>query len=195
MGNFVLRLAQPDDLTTRSGPTDLPGKSRFHIRWSDVPMQGYMTQFVYDTLYCQTRRILRARPLAGGRSHHPAEGRIEPSRSSCRGAFQFHDGQSADVPTTWFWSFPPFCSTSRKGPAAAFLPVARPGHRITGRTAPTRWLFKLKQTTLTRPFVAAFPLVAILKFVASSKPNIKGQTIWGQAWLASNSAGSGCIHS
>src|SRR5262249_24438439 len=97
---------------------------------------------------------------------------------------KFHDGSpliSDDV----VWSFHRLLNV-KKGPAGAFLAVLDPS-RITAPDS-TTVEFKLKQPYA--PFLAATPLVAILNRRVI-EPNIKDND-WGEAWLASNSAGSGC---
>jgi peptide/nickel transport system substrate-binding protein len=174
------RMAQatpgPDELIWAD---DLPGSLDPHTL-SDVPMQGYMIN-VYDTLYVNKENPPKLEPwLATG--HSISEDGMTVAFKLHDGV-KFHDGSpltSDDV----VWSFQRMLKI-KKGPAAAFLPVLDP----TSVTAPdaTTVVFKLKKPYA--PFVAATPLVAIVNR-RLVEANIKSDDL-GQAWLASNAAGSG----
>ena len=73
----------------------------------------------------------------------------------------------------------------KNGPAAAFLPVLD-SDQVTAPD-PTTVVFKLKHPYV--PFLSATPLVAIMNRRVIKANDKDGD--WGQAWLASNSAGSG----
>jgi peptide/nickel transport system substrate-binding protein len=158
---------------------NLPGSLDPHAL-SDVPMQGYMIN-VYDTLYVNRDNPPKLVPwLATG---HTVSDDGLTITFKLRDGVKFHDGSpltSADV----VWTFNRLLNV-KKGPASAFLVVLD----ANGITAPdpTTVVFKLKQPYA--PLVAATPLVAILNRRVI-EPNVKDND-WGQAWLASNSAGSG----
>jgi peptide/nickel transport system substrate-binding protein len=168
---------KPDELVWAD---DLPGSLDPHSV-SDVPMQGYMIN-VYDTLYVNRDNPPKLVPwLATG--HTISDDKLTVT-FKLREGVKFHDGSpltSDDV----VWTFHRLLSV-KKGAASAFLPVLE----ANGVTAPdpTTVEFKLKQPYA--PFVSATPLVAILnrRMVESQAKD----NDWGQAWLASNSAGSGC---
>ena len=175
-GRVGLAQHKPDELVWAD---DLPG-SLDPQALSDVPMQGYMIN-VYDTLYVNQDNPPKLVPwLATG--HTVSDDGLTVTFKLHDGV-KFHDGSpliSEDV----VWTFHRLLN-GKKGPAAAFLAVLDPN----GITAPdpTTVVFKLKQPYA--PFLAATPLVAILNRRAI-EPNVKDND-WGQAWLASNSAGSG----
>jgi peptide/nickel transport system substrate-binding protein len=167
----------PDELIWAD---NLPGSLDPHAL-SDVPMQGYMIN-VYDTLYVNKGNPPKLEPwLATG--HTVSDDGLTVTFRLHEGV-KFHDGSpltSEDV----VWSFRRLL-TIKKGPASAFLAVLD----ADGISAPdpTTVVFKLKAPYA--PFLSATPLVAILNrklLEAKVKDND-----WGQAWLASNSAGSGC---
>jgi peptide/nickel transport system substrate-binding protein len=177
MGDRVaLAQPMPDELIWAD---DLPGSLDPHAL-SDVPMQGYMIN-VYDTLYVNKENPPRLVPwLATG--HTISDDGLTVTFKLHEGV-KFHDGSpltSDDV----VWSFQRMLNV-KKGPAAAFLPVLDPSS-VTA-SDPTTVVFKLKHPYA--PFVAATPLVAILNR-RLVEANVKDND-WGQAWLASNSAGSG----
>jgi peptide/nickel transport system substrate-binding protein len=174
------RMAQatpgPDELIWAD---DLPGSLDPHAL-SDVPMQGYMIN-VYDTLYVNKENPPKLEPwLATGHTVSEDGTTVE---FKLHDGVKFHDGSpltSADV----VWSYQRMLNV-KKGPAAAFLPVLDPSS-VTAPDARTV-VFRLKKPYA--PFVAATPLVAIVNR-RLIEPNIKDND-WGQAWLASNAAGSG----
>ena len=143
-------------------------------------MQGYMIN-VYDTLYVNKENPPKLEPwLATGHTVSEDGTTVE---FKLRDGVKFHDGNpltSADV----VWSYQRMLNV-KKGPAAAFLPVLDPSS-VTAPDARTV-VFRLKKPYA--PFVAATPLVAIVNR-RLIEPNIKDND-WGQAWLASNAAGSG----
>lgn len=175
-GSVALAQRKTDELVWAD---NLPGSLDPHAL-SDVPMQGYMIN-VYDTLYVNKENPPKLVPwLATG--HTVSEDGLTVTFKLHDG-IKFHDGSpltSEDV----VWTFHRLLNV-KKGPAAAFLAVLDSN----SITAPdlTTVVFKLKQPYA--PFVAATPLVAILNRRVI-EPNIKDND-WGQAWLASNSAGSG----
>jgi peptide/nickel transport system substrate-binding protein len=178
IGNRVaLAQPMPDELVWAD---DLPGNlDPYSV--SDVPMQGYMIN-VYDTLYVNKENPPKLVPwLATG--HSISDDGLTVT-FKLREGVKFHDGSPLTADDV-VWSFHRLLNV-KKGPAAAFLPVLD----MAGVTAPdpTTVVFKLKQPYA--PFVAAFPLVAILNR-RQIEPNIRDND-WGQTWLASNSAGSGC---
>jgi peptide/nickel transport system substrate-binding protein len=167
---------KPDELVWAD---DLPGSLDPHAL-SDVPMQGYMIN-VYDTLYVNKENPPKLVPwLATG--HTVSDDGLTVT-FKLKDGVKFHDGSPLTAEDV-VWSFHRLLHV-KKGPAAAFLSVLDSN----GITAPdpTTVVFKLKQPYA--PFLAATPLVAILNRRAI-EPNIKDND-WGQAWLASNSAGSG----
>jgi peptide/nickel transport system substrate-binding protein len=176
-GRVALAQHKPNELVWAD---NLPGSLDPHAL-SDVPMQGYMVN-VYDTLYVNKENPPKLVPwLATG--HTVSEDGLTVTFKLHDG-IKFHDGSpltSEDV----VWTFHRLLNV-KKGPAAAFLAVLDSN----SITAPdlTTVVFKLKQPYA--PFVAATPLVAILNRRVI-EPNVKDND-WGQAWLASNSAGSGC---
>jgi peptide/nickel transport system substrate-binding protein len=175
-GRVALAQRKPDELVWAD---NLPGSLDPHAI-SDVPMQGYMVN-VYDSLYVNKENPPKLVPwLATG--HTVSEDGLTVTFKLHEG-IKFHDGSpltSEDV----VWTFHRLLNV-KKGPAAAFLALLDSG----SITAPdlTTVVFKLKQPYA--PFVAATPLVAILNRRVI-EPNVKDND-WGQAWLASNSAGSG----
>jgi peptide/nickel transport system substrate-binding protein len=175
-GRVALAQHRPDELVWAD---DLPGSLDPHAL-SDVPMQGYVIN-VYDTLYVNQDNPPKLVPwLATG--HTVSDDGLIITFKLHEGV-KFHDGSpltSEDV----VWTFHRLLNV-KKGPAAAFLTVLDPN----GITAPdpTTVVFKLKQPYA--PFLATTPLVAILNRRVI-EPNVKDND-WGQAWLASNSAGSG----
>lgn len=175
-GRVALAQRMPDELIWAD---DLPGSLDPHA-FFDVPMQGYMIN-VYDTLYVNKENPPKLVPwLATG--HTISDDGMTVTFKLHEGV-KFHDGSpltSEDV----VWSFHRLLNV-KKGPAAAFLAVLDPSD-VTAPD-PATVVFKLKQPYA--PFVAATPLVAILNR-RLIETNIKDSD-WGQAWLASNSAGSG----
>lgn len=176
-GRVALAERMPNELVWAD---DLPGSLDPHAL-SDVPMQGYMIN-VYDTLYVNKDNPPKLLPwLATG---HTISEDGSTVTVKLHDGVKFHDGSpltSDDV----VWSFRRLLSI-KKGAAAAFLPVLD----AEGISAPdpTTVVFKLKQPYA--PFLAAMPLVAILNRRVI-EPNVRDNDL-GQAWLASNSAGSGC---
>jgi peptide/nickel transport system substrate-binding protein len=167
---------RPNELVWADG---LPGSLDPHA-FSDVPMQGYMIN-VYDTLYVNQDNPPKLVPwLATG--HTTSDDGLTVA-FKLRDGVKFHDG-SALTAEDVVWSFHRLLSI-KKGPAAAFLAVLDPD-KITAPD-PATVVFKLKQPYA--PFVSATPLVAIINRRVVN-PQIKDND-WGQAWLASNSAGSG----
>lgn len=157
----------------------LPGSLDPHSV-SDVPMQGYMVN-VYDTLYIYHGNPPKIEPwLATG---HTVSDDGLTWTFKVREGVKFHDGSLLTADDV-VWSFQRVLAIKR-GPASAFLPILDAG----SVTAPdtTTVQFKLKQAYA--PFLAAIPLVVILN-KRLVEANIKDND-WGQAWLASNSAGSG----
>jgi peptide/nickel transport system substrate-binding protein len=177
MGAPVARaLPRPDELIWADG---LPGSLDPHALF-DVPMQGYMIN-VYDTLYVNQDNPPKLVPwLATG---HSASDDGLTITFKLRDGVKFHDGSPLTAEDV-VWSFHRLLNV-KKGAASAFLPVLDPNN-VTAPD-PTTVVFKLKQPYA--PFVSATPLVAIVNR-RLIEPQIKDND-WGQAWLASNSAGSG----
>jgi peptide/nickel transport system substrate-binding protein len=178
MGNrVVLAQPMPDELVWAD---DLPGNlDPYSV--SDVPMQGYMIN-VYDTLYVNQDNPPKLVPwLATG--HTISDDGLTVT-FKLRDGVKFHDG-SALTAEDVVWSFHRLLNI-KKGAAAAFLAVVNPEN--ISAPDPATIVFKLKQPYA--PFVSATPLVAIVNRRVI-EPEIKDHD-WGQAWLASNSAGSGC---
>ena len=175
-GRVALAQRKPDELIWAD---NLPGSLDPHALF-DVPMQGYMIN-VYDTLYVNQDNPPKLVPwLATG--HTVSDDGLTVT-FKLRDGVKFHDGSpltSEDV----VWTFHRLLNV-KKGPASAFLTVLDPS----GITAPdpTTVVFKLNQPYA--PFPAVTPLVAILNRRVI-EPQVKDND-WGQAWLASNSAGSG----
>ena len=96
---------------------------------------------------------------------------------------KFHDGSPITAEDV-VYSFRRLL-TIKRGPSAAFLPVLAPD-KITAVDAKTV-KFELKHAY--QPFHSALPLVCIVN-PRVIKANEKDGD-WGQAWLASNAAGSG----
>jgi peptide/nickel transport system substrate-binding protein len=167
---------RPDELVWADG---LPGSLDPHAL-SDVPMQGYMIN-VYDTLYVNQDNPPKLVPwLATG--HSISDDGLTVT-FKLRDGVKFHDGSPLTAEDV-VWSFHRLLAI-KKGAAAAFLAVVGPDN-ITAPD-PATVVFKLKQPYA--PFVSATPLVAIVNRRVI-EPQIKDND-WGQAWLASNSAGSG----
>ncbi len=157
----------------------LPGSLDPHAVF-DVPMQGYMIN-VYDTLYAYEGNPPKLVPwLVTG--HTVSEDGLTWT-FKLRDNVKFHDGTPLTADDV-VWSFQRLLAIKR-GAASAFLPVLDPKDV----TAPdkTTVVFKLKHAYV--PFLSAIPLVAIVNRKVI-EPNIKDND-WGQAWLSSNSAGSG----
>jgi peptide/nickel transport system substrate-binding protein len=172
----ALAQPKPDELVWADG---LPGSLDPHAL-SDVPMQGYLIN-VYDTLYVNRDNPPNLVPwLATG---HTVSDNGLTVTFKLREGVKFHDGSPLTADDV-VWSFHRLLNI-KKGPASAFLTVLDPDS-VTAPD-PTTVVFKLKKPYA--PFVSATPLVAILNRHAI-EPNIKDND-WGQAWLASNSAGSG----
>jgi len=157
----------------------LPGSLDPHAVF-DVPMQGYMIN-VYDTLYAYEGNPPKLVPwLATG--HTVSEDGLTWTFKLTDNV-KFHDGSPLTAEDV-VWSFRRLL-TMKRGAASAFLPVLSPDDV----TAPdkTTVVFKLKHPYV--PFLSAIPLVAIVNRRVI-EPNAKDND-WGQAWLSSNSAGSG----
>lgn len=176
-GRVALADRKPDELIWTD---NLPGSLDPHAL-SDVPMQGYMIN-VYDTLYVNKENPPKLLPWLASDHTISDDGLIVTFK--LRDGVKFHDGSSLTSDDV-AWSFRRLLSV-KKGPASAFLSVLDPNDISTPDS--TTVVFKLKEPYA--PFVAATPLVAILNRRIVER-NVKDND-WGQAWLASNSAGSGC---
>ncbi len=177
VGGFRVAMAQP-----RPGELvwadNLPGGLDPHVIF-DVPMQFYMLN-IYDQLYHYEGNPPQLKPwLASGH-------KISPDgltwTITLRDA-KFHDGSPVTAEDV-VYSFRRLLSIKR-GPAAAFLPVLAPD-KVTAVDAKTV-KFELKYGY--QPFHAALPLVCIVNPRVIKAHEKDGD--WGQAWLASNDAGSG----
>jgi peptide/nickel transport system substrate-binding protein len=157
----------------------LPGTLDPHAAF-DVPMQGYMVN-IYDTLYAYESNPPKLVPWLAS-SHTVSDDGLTWT-FKIRDGVKFHDGSPLTAEDV-VWSFQRLLNI-KKGAASAFLPVLDPAHV----TAPDKStvVFKLKHPYV--PFLSATPLVAIVNRRILDANAKNGD--WGQAWLASNSAGSG----
>jgi peptide/nickel transport system substrate-binding protein len=177
LGGFRAAMAQakPGELVWAD---NLPAGLDPHVIF-DVPMQFYMLN-VYDQLYQYEGNPPQLKPwLASGHSVTP-DGLVWTI--TLRDA-KFHDGSPITAEDV-VYSFRRLL-TIKRGPSAAFLPVLAPD-KITAVDAKTV-KFELKHAY--QPFHSALPLVSIVN-PRVIKANEKDGD-WGQAWLASNAAGSG----
>ena len=176
MGGFrAMAQARPGELIWAD---NLPNGLDPHVIF-DVPMQFYMLN-VYDQLYQYEGNPPQLKPWLAA-SHTVSPDGLTWT-FTLREA-KFHDGSpitAADV----VYSFQRLL-TIKRGPAAAFLPVLSPD-KVTAVDAKTV-KFELKHAY--QPFLSAIPLVSIMN-PRVIKANEKDGD-WGQAWLASNAAGSG----
>lgn len=157
----------------------LPGTLDPHAAF-DVPMQGYMVN-VYDTLYAYEGNPPKLVPWIAT-SHTVSDDGLTWT-FKIRDGIKFHDGSPLAAEDI-VWTFQRLLNM-KKGAASAFLPVLDPS----GVTAPDKGtvVFKLKHPYV--PFLSATPLVAIVNRRVLDANAKDGD--WGQAWLSSNSAGSG----
>ena len=177
MGGFRMATAQarPGELVWAD---NLPNGLDPHVIF-DVPMQFYMLN-IYDQLYQYEGNPPQLKPwLASGHTVSP-DGRTWTF--TLRDA-KFHDGSPITAEDV-VYSFQRLL-TVKRGPAAAFLPVLSPD-KVTA-VDPKTVRFELNYAY--QPFLVAMPLVCILNPRALKANEKDGD--WGQAWLASNAAGSG----
>ena len=146
----------------------------------DVPSQLILLN-VYDGLYRYVGNPPKLEPWLAESHTVSADGLTWEFK--LRAGAKFHDGSDLNGEAVAY-SFKRLLGMS-KGPAGAFKPVLKP-ENVTA-TGPLGVKFVLDKPYA--PFLAAIPLVAVVNPKAI-EPNVKDGD-FGQAWLASNDAGSG----
>jgi peptide/nickel transport system substrate-binding protein len=146
----------------------------------DVPMQAVMLN-AYDGLYRYENDPPEIVPWLAESHTVSADGLTWDFK--LRPGVRFHDGSELTADDV-VYSFHRVLAL-RLSPAAAFLPVLKPGNV----TATDKLSLRLVLSKPYAPFFAAIPILSVVN-PRAIKPHEKDGD-WGRSWLASNGAGSG----